>query len=729
MKEQILVVDDEPDLLSTLTTVLSNEGYRVKDALNGNDAIRIFKSEPFDLVITDIRMPGMDGLQLLKEIKKLDEYMEVIVLTGYASIEIAVKVLRNNGAFDYLTKPLDDIDDLTHTVQQALKKRALFLENRHKTIELVELNKTLQTEISEHKKTQTKLYNQLKYEQTIANTSTCFVNVDYNEIDNEITKALKTVGELSRADRSYLFQFSQDGSMLHNTHEWCREGIESQIYNLQNLSVEDYYWWVDKVRSGETIYLPVVDDLPAEAIKEKEILQNQGIKSLIVVPLFYLDAPIGFMGFDFVKRKKPLFQNTILMLKLVGEIFTCALERKRSGDKMQKYCERLKTLHMIEHSILAEDIPEDISRVALQYMHQMNTAYNPAIVLFNNKDDGATLLTTNNSNREQWGEKIFPQGVFDIIFEVKKAINQGKDRLIIDLTTFSEPTDMVKSLLDQGQSALLCIPLVYQGRLTGAIFSLANRTGDFQAEHIEIMQEVAHSLAIVIQHAYMRKELKCHAQKLELAVKDKDVLLRELHHRVKNNLQIISSVLNIQARALKDESSVNIFQNTQDRVKSMALVHEQLYTSNDIKHVCIKRFITELTCNLQHVYKTYQRDIAVEIDVFQACMDIDTAIPFGLIINELISNALKYAFPDEKNGEIKIGVQFEQDIFKLVISDNGIGLPEQMDLQNTKSIGLQLVTALVDQLDGTIELIRGSGTYISVCFPKNIINGGHHGKG
>ncbi len=125
MNEKILIIDHEPDILRTLEAVLSKEGYQVRSASGREEAIGLFKSEPFDLVIMDIRIPGTDGLELMKEVKKLGDDMEVIVLTGSASIENAVKALRHDGAFDFLTKPLENVDQLINSVEKALQKHRL----------------------------------------------------------------------------------------------------------------------------------------------------------------------------------------------------------------------------------------------------------------------------------------------------------------------------------------------------------------------------------------------------------------------------------------------------------------------------------------------------------------------------------------------------------------------------------------------------------------------------
>lgn len=150
MNEKILIIDDEPDVMTTIDKILTEEGYKVKSALSGKMAIEILKAENFDLAITDVRMPGMDGLEVIRQAKKLDNFLEIIVLTGYGTIENAVKALKDEGAFDYLTKPLKEIDDLLVTVKKALEKRRLRLKNE-------ELFNELEKEVKERRKIQKRL--------------------------------------------------------------------------------------------------------------------------------------------------------------------------------------------------------------------------------------------------------------------------------------------------------------------------------------------------------------------------------------------------------------------------------------------------------------------------------------------------------------------------------------------------------------------------------------------
>jgi len=219
--------------------------------------------------------------------------------------------------------------------------------------------------------------------------------------------------------------------------------------------------------------------------------------------------------------------------------------------------------------------------------------------------------------------------------------------------------------------------------------------------------------------------------KLKESLSEKEVLLREIHHRVKNNLQIISSLLSLQEKYVV-EDSIDLLKESQGRVKTMAMIHEKLYQSPTFTNIRIKEYITQLVNNVLYSYGV-NGSIVSELDIEDLKVDIDTAIPLGLIINELVTNSIKYAFP-QKEGTIKLKFKSNND-YKLVVADNGVGLPidvklETTDslglqlvnslvkLETTDSLGLQLVNSLVNQLDGRLEIDRSHGTKYTIIFKR-----------
>jgi PAS domain S-box-containing protein len=207
-------------------------------------------------------------------------------------------------------------------------------------------------------------------------------------------------------------------------------------------------------------------------------------------------------------------------------------------------------------------------------------------------------------------------------------------------------------------------------------------------------------------------------ESIRAALKEKDILLGEIHHRVKNNLQIVHSLLDLQSTSIVDSVSLGLMRESQNRVRSMALIHQTLYESKDFARVDFGRFLDTLVPTLISSYGVTASRIELAIDATQVQIPINSAIPCGLIVNELISNALKHAFPDGRGGEIRIHLAQESaDWILLTVSDNGVGIREDFEMAQTTTLGLQLVTLLVDQLAGDLHIQRAHPTEFVVRFP------------
>ena len=203
-----------------------------------------------------------------------------------------------------------------------------------------------------------------------------------------------------------------------------------------------------------------------------------------------------------------------------------------------------------------------------------------------------------------------------------------------------------------------------------------------------------------------------------ISLKEKEQLLREIHHRVKNNLQIISSLLSLQSENVKDKKFLSLIRESRNRIKSMALVHEMLYTTTDLSHVKLKNYIKSLW---ESIYDSYRRPKMVisfkENILSDARFEIDRMIPLGLILNEIISNSLKYAFK-KNTGEIRIDFQYDKRKKKhtITVSDNGAGLPKGFNHKKDSNLGMQLIFMLAEQLNGQVTLSSKKGTSYKIEF-------------
>ena len=353
------------------------------------------------------------------------------------------------------------------------------------------------------------------------------------------------------------------------------------------------------------------------------------------------------------------------ILIFVSEQVAMAIDRKQAEDALRESEERYRSV--VENSHNGIFIIDDQFRLiyANEEMAKISKYTREEIIGRDFKDfldEGSMRLVADRYKRRQMGEKVPPRYEFNVLRK------DGEIRRVEISSTV-----------------------------------IKNSAGR--------MQTVAQILDIT-----ERKKIE---EEIKASLKEKELLLQEIHHRVKNNLQIISSLLNLQSRHIKDSESFEMFQASRARVRSMALVHEKLYRSKNFADVDFKEYIQSLSRLLFQMYGTDPNAVKLEIDIGNVLLDINTAIPCGLLVNELISNSLKHSFPDRRKGIIRILLHPEKDHkFKLVVSDDGIGLPEDLDINKTESLGLQLVTMLTDQLRGSIKVDRNNGATFEITFEE-----------
>lgn len=300
-----------------------------------------------------------------------------------------------------------------------------------------------------------------------------------------------------------------------------------------------------------------------------------------------------------------------------------------------------------------------------------------------------------------------------------------------------------------GIKSYVSVPIEFDNNIIGVINVASFRKNSFKEEDISLLSLVAGQVSTVMENIRQSEELQQTYNILEERVKgrtlellksnallreeiekriraeieikkslqEKEVLLKEVQHRVKNNLQVISSMLDLQTDYVKDSGVLKLFVEAQKRVKSMALVHERMYQSEVLTDLDFTQYIENLGNYIFKIYGVNTKRISMKIDINEANIDFNRAIQLGLIVNELISNSLKHAFPDDLEGQVNVRLDSEDEYFILTTSDNGVGLPKKFRLRQTKSLGLQLVQALTNQLKGSIKIDRRKGTRFRIKFP------------
>ncbi|MBD3886492.1 CBS domain-containing protein [Phormidium tenue FACHB-886] len=311
-----------------------------------------------------------------------------------------------------------------------------------------------------------------------------------------------------------------------------------------------------------------------------------------------------------------------------------------------------------------------------------------------------------------------------------QAYKAGRTQVCDDIYTAGLTQCHIDILVLYDVRASLVVPILQGNHLWGLLCAYhCVGPRHWQPFEVNLLKQLAIHMAIAIQQSELYQqaqtelqERKCTEEQLKLSLKEKEALLKEIHHRVKNNLQVISSVLRLQSDYIKDEQVLALFKDSQNRIRSMALIHEKLHQSSDLLKINFDDYVRDLADNLLRSYAASSQTATLRTEAAGVWLTIDTAIPCGLIINELVSNALKHAFPvPDTTNEIRVKILPTSDArFTLTVQDNGIGFPPNLDFRNTESLGLELVCIFTEQLEGMIDRdeTETSGTTFTITFSE-----------
>lgn len=304
------------------------------------------------------------------------------------------------------------------------------------------------------------------------------------------------------------------------------------------------------------------------------------------------------------------------------------------------------------------------------------------------------------------------------------AMNLGADRFVIKPQKPAELVRIVHEILD-GSAEKDHVPRARRPHDDGEILRQYNDVlfRKLEKKIVQLEEEVAERKHAEARLQRFNEELEKgvaeRTVQLDRSLHEKDLLLKEIHHRVKNNLQIVASLLHSQARQVTDPATLSMLEECQNRVRAMALVHERLYRSEDIASIDLADYVKFMGESLIRFYGTAGSHIKLEVALSGIRFDINRAIPLGLIVNELLSNALKHAFPAGRRGTITVSGTNNDGTIRIAVADDGAGIPASFDWRNAGSLGLRLVTSLADQLGGTVDLDRTSGTTFTIAIPAD----------
>jgi len=587
----VLYVEDETVVLFSVTEMLRRKVENVLSAIDGNEGFELFKKHSPDVVITDINMPGMNGLQMARKIKQHNPDIHIYLLSAYPQPDYLLEAF-DIGVEGFLKKPLDKeklFSILEEISERILLKEKILLEEHERekseekfrtlaenipgTVYIYEMCKDGKTRIMHYLGPGFKEMVGKKFSKEINYDATSFFDYvhpdDYGGLQEAAEKALDNNEPLSYEYRMK----SSEGNII-----WVRSICRG--LNLEN---------------GNTLWQGVLINVSDLKKTEEQIKNNEA------------------------------FSNALFEYNPVETIV------------VDKECKIVRFNHSIEE-------------------HRTRTPHIGYVMYKDyaskNKMDMFKILVDCIKNNER---KVIPDSIY-------REGEISEKHFHVTITPFPE----------------------------GAIINSRDITRQVHAEEL------------------LKKEIE-----------QKELLIKEINHRVKNNFALVSSLLAIQQQNIEDEKVRDIFEEAQNRIQSIALVHKQLYSSENLAQIDFSTYINSLIRQLMGGFKHKTGQISIDLDIKGVALDIAKAIPCGLIINELITNSFKHGFQQRENGTITVKMQYLNDgNIQFIIANDGKPFPDNVDFRDTQTLGLQIVTGLVEQIGGTIELDNSKGTKFTIVFSK-----------
>jgi two-component sensor histidine kinase/putative methionine-R-sulfoxide reductase with GAF domain len=520
------------------------------------------------------------------------------------------------------------------------------------------------------------------------------------------------------------------------------------------------------VIDSKPIHCPDVDEDTAIGPKGREI----GTKSYVCMPICHAGKAIGSINVNSVRKHAFGKEELNLLEKVAGQIES-AINNARQADELRKSKEDLRknfaklrrknryervvsAVTMSVHQSLrlgevfenaVESIHKEVREAEHVLIYLVESAKQPGF-----SSGSHAVLKAQRGHERGFLDKVeripYPRGA------TWKTIIEGRARFIPDA---DKDPSLGQAAKDLGAASYVSMPLKLEDDTVGCIHIHSFRKGAFTKDHLKLLEIVARQLETAINNARktealrkseeaLRKtkddleervrertselqksntllikeilERRCVENELKQSLAEKDVLLKEIHHRVKNNLQIISSLLNLQSRKIKDRNARSSFLESNNRIQSIATLHEQLYRSKDLSRIDFSAHIRNMTNHLLRSYGVRNSEINIEIDAGQVYLNINTAIPCGLIVNELVSNAIKHGFAGRTKGNIRIGFGEDGQKYILTVANDGAKFPEDVNIYESATLGLELVTSLAKQLKGSVSMSSGDVTEFRLEF-------------
>jgi PAS domain S-box-containing protein len=697
----ILIVDDRAINREFLTTLLGYSKHRLLEAANGMEALDAIKEVHPDLIITDILMPTMSGYELVKKLHA-DPHLAkipVIFYTATYRLEEAQSLAKSCGVQYVLTKPSEPqvIIDLVNKILGETVAHSIVEEKKpqKKMIEPIQLGEGLFNYLADMESIKETFNTLIKQTEALALSRENLIEIadKFSQSLNQLRKMgsrlvtliefnLDIVGE--HDPRKLLKLFSEGARKIIGTKCLVVGVLENSDGKFNNYAV------TFSVDSSSLIKpnLSKIDHDAIEQILTKRDILKMDKPNVLGVPIITASHLYGFIYCMDKVDNTEFNQVDMQIASTLATEISVLYENIELYNVIQRHAANLE-IEKTKRSEIQQKltISESLFRQFAENIDEVFWRYDPKaekIVYVSPAYEKIWKRTVEEIYEypEAWLESVVPEDRTRVK-EVFASIYKGETSSVSVEYKIMQPNAEIRNILDRATL---------------------------------LKEESSRELIGVIGIATDITELKKVEYDLSLSLKEKEALLKEIYHRVKNNLQVVSSLLSLQSRSIVDPDAKKMMIESASRVKAMALVHEMFYRSGNLAKIEIEKYVSNLSKNLLEIYHVNPALVKLDVDIDTISLNLEEAIPCGLIINELLSNAFKHAFPAGKSGVVTIAIKKRNKNVILTVSDNGVGLPANMDVGNTATLGMQLIYSLAKQLEGDINLDRTKGTNFTFIF-------------
>ena len=722
MTTKILIVDNETSEAENIKRVLESLDYEVPCiASSGEEVEEIILNILPDLILIDIQHNRKtDGIDVATRIKDLD--IPVVYLTTYPN-EFDINNIHSTDPYGFINKPYDK-NELKYTIELALYKN--------------EISRKLKASEEKYRRLAENSRDMI-YSMTVPDGKYLYVNKSAETITGY------SLDEFYNSKRLLVNSIHPDfRNYYKKTWEQLLNGIIPPTYEYKIITKSGKERWLNQRNSliKDDNGKPIIIEGTVTDVTEHKNAEEELRKRVLEFRLEYKKLLRAQRVAEIGIWENNLTNNDLHWTEEMYTILGFDPNEPVNLDDVTKIFppEELKRFQEAVQSAINDNIPYSIdykiirSDGSVRYIHDegqiIRDDSGAAKTMFGTTQDITHRKNIEKSLKESESKfrnliettpdmiwEIDKEGIFTYISPQSTDILGYTPQEVLGKNMFSfidpDAIERVRKIFtthkekDFSRINTLEVP-AYRRDGTGITLEIRSVKASDNKDNLDGFQGIARDIT----------DRNIATNLLKTTIKEKDILLQEIHHRVKNNMQIISSLLNLQITYLDDNEAVNLLKESQNRVRSMAIIHEKLYQSNDFTKINLTEYINSLVNGLFYSY-SIKNHINSIIDVDDVELNIETAVPIGLILNELVSNSLKHGFPDGK-GEVFIKLKTVEDKYEMSVSDNGIGFPEDLDFRNTDSLGLQLINNLVNQIDGEIKLIRNHGTEFRIIFPELI---------